>query len=256
MKTIFASSFWLALIFSVPTGVALAQDSPRVPDVSADANASVDATAHAGMHAGTDDQSKQQPQPLGQTNKHQQKGATKWTLQPSDQPSSTRFQTAQPTKPTLETDRSDSKALFNPLTRTETPPNDDAAPGKIQTQGVSPTQANKPLGSKPQPDTPSAARLKLLDSLNTNAAAPSPKTWNSSVDANPHKYSGSAATSATATTRKKPQTTSRPPLQDSLSKPGDSKSSSVRSSQQKRKPLDSTLQDKPGSALNSRSSPN
>jgi hypothetical protein len=250
MKTIFASSFCLALIFSVPTGAALAQDSPRVPDVSADANASVDATVHAEVHVGTDEQSNQHPQAPGQTNKRQQKGAIKWTLQPSDQPSSTRFQTAQPTKPTLETDRSDSKALFNPLTMAETPPNDDAAPGKNQSQGVSPTQANKPLGSKPQPDTPSAARLKLLDSLNTNAAAPSSKTWNSPVNAS-HKSTGLGATSATATPRKKPKTTAQPPLQSSLSKPGDSKSS-----QQKRKPLDSTLQDKPGSALNSRSSPN
>jgi len=115
MKNIFASSFWLALIFSVPTGVALAQDSPRVPDVSADANASVDATAHAEVHAGTDDPSKQQPQPLGQTNKRQQKGAIKWTLQPSDQLPSTRFQTAQPAKPTLETDRSDSRRYLIPL---------------------------------------------------------------------------------------------------------------------------------------------
>jgi len=255
MKTIFTLSFWLAVILSVPTGVALAQDSTRVPDVNADANASVDATTHAEVHAGTDDQSKQQPQPLGQTNKHQQKGATKWTLQPSDQPSSTRFQTAQPTKPTLETDRSDSKALFNPLTRTETPPNDDAAPGKNQSQGVSSTRANQPLGSKPQPDTQAAARQKLLDSLNNNAPPPSSKTWNSPVNAFPHKTTG-PTTSATATTRKKPKTTTQTSLQNSLSKPGDSKSGSLNSNSQKRKSLDPTLHDKPSSALDSRSSPN
>ena len=71
MKTIFTSSIWLALILSVPTRVALAQDSSRVPDVSADANASVDATVHADVHAGTDEQSKQQSQPPGQLNKRQ-----------------------------------------------------------------------------------------------------------------------------------------------------------------------------------------
>jgi hypothetical protein len=257
MKTIFTSSIWLALILSVPTRVALAQDSSRVPDVSADANASVDATVHADVHAGTDEQSKQQSQTPGQLNKRQQKSATKWGLQPSDQPPSTRFQTMQSTKPTSDTQRTDSKALFNPLTSVETPPDDEAANEKkpSPSEGVSSARANQPLGSKPKPETQSAARLKLLDSLNTNAGAPSSKTWNSSVNANPHKYTGSAGTSATAT-RKKPQTTSQPPLQNSLSKPGDSKSNSLKSTQQKRKPLDSTLHDKPGSALDSRSSPN
>ncbi len=255
MKTIFTLSFWLAVIFSVPTGVALAQDSTRVPDVNADANASVDATAHAEVHAGTDDQSKQQPQPLGQTNKHQQKGATKWTLQPSDQPSSTRFQTAQPTKPTLETDRSDSKALFNPLTRTETPPNDDAAPGKNQSQGVSSTRANQPLGSKPQPDTQAAARQKLLDSLNNNAPPPSSKSWNSPVNA--------------FLTRRRDQPRRQPPrhgrsLRQLLSRRyktvflSQATRNRVLSIQIRKSAnlLDPTLRDKPGSALDSRSSPN
>jgi hypothetical protein len=258
MRTIFASSFWLALILSVPTGVALAQDSTRVPDVSADANASVDATAHAEVHAGTDERTNQQPQPAGQTKKSQQKSATKWTLQPSDQVPATRFQPMQSTTkptPTPDPERTDSKALFNPLTRSEAPPDDEAAPGKHQWQGVSSTRANQPLGSKPQPDTQAAARQKLLDSLNNNAPPPSSKTWNSPVNASTHKTTG-PTTSATATQRKKPQTTSQPPLQNSLSKPGDSKSSSLKSTQQKRKPLDSTLRDKPGSALDSRSSPN
>jgi hypothetical protein len=258
MKTIFVSSVWLALILSVPTGVALAQDSSRVPDVSADANASVDATAHAEVHAGTDEQTNQQPQPAGQTKKSQQKSATKWTIQPSDQVPATRFQPMQSTTkptPTPDAERTDSKALFNPLTRTETPPDEEAAGGKNQSQGVSSAKASQPLGSKPQPETQSAARLKMLESLNNNVPAPSSKTWNSPVNASIRKTTG-PTTSATATPRKKPQTTSPPPLQNSLSKPGDSKSNSLKSNQQKRKPLDSTLHDKPGSALDSRSSPN
>jgi hypothetical protein len=252
MKTIFASSFLLAFILSVPTGVALAQDSTRVPEVSADANASVDATAHAEVHAGTDEQSTQQPpQTPGQTNKRQQKGATKWTLQPSDQPPATRFQPAQSTKPTPDTQRTDSKALFNPLTRDEAPPEEESANGKKPSERVSSAQANQPLGSKPQPEAQSAARMKMLDSLNSNVAGPSTKTWNSPVNAYSHKTNDPSATSAAATSRKKPKATAQPPLQNSLSKPSDSKSN-----QQKRKPLDSTLNDKPGSALDSRSSPN
>jgi hypothetical protein len=259
MKTILTLSFWLTVILSVPTGIASAQDSTRVPDVNADANASVDATVHADVHAGTDEQSKQQPQPPGQTNKHQQKGATKWTLQPSDETPSTRFKPIQSTtKPTLtpDTERSDSNALFNPLTRVETPPEGESARGEKQSQGVSSGRASQPLGSKPQPDAQSAAHQKLLDSLNDNVPPPSSKTWTSSVNAYPHKSTGPGATSATATPRKKPETTSQQPSQSGLSKPGDSKPGSLNSNSQKRKSLDSKLHDKPGSALDSRSSPN
>jgi hypothetical protein len=251
MKTILTLSFWVTVILSVPTGIASAQDSTRVPEVSADANASVDATVHADVHAGTDEQSKQQPQPAGQANKRQQKGTIKWALQPSDQPPSTRFQTTPATKPALETDRSDSKALFNPLTRTEAPPEEESANGKKPSVGVPSAQANKPPGSKPQPDTPSAARLKLLESLNTNAAAPSSKTWNSSVNASSHKSTGTSATSATVTTRKKPKADAHPPLQNSLSNSSNAKSGSLKSNSEKRKSLDPTLHDKPGSALSS-----
>jgi hypothetical protein len=258
MKKILALSFWLALMTCVPTGVALAQDSTRVPEVSADPNASVDATAHAEVHAGTDEQSNQQPQTPRQTNNRQPKGATKWTFQPSDQPPSTRFQPAQPAKPNPagQTERNDSMTLFNPLTRSETPPDEEPTADKNQSQKISPAGTNQPHGNKQPPDTQSAARLKLLDSLNNNVPPPTSKTWNSPVNSYAHKSTSSTATSPAAISRKKPKPTAQPPLQDSLSRPSDSKSSSLKSNPQKRKPLDPTLHDKLGSSRDSQSSPN
>jgi hypothetical protein len=257
MKTVFTSLFWLAFISCVPTGVALAQDSARVPEVSADPNAAVNATAHAEVHAGTDEQhSNQQPQLPRQTSNRQQKGATKWIFQPSDQASTARFQPMQSTKSTPETEHSDPKALFNPLTRSETPPDEKPTPDKNRSGKVSPAGINQPPGKKQPPDSQSAAHLKLLDSLNNNVPPPTSKTWNSPVNSFAHKSTSPTATSSTATSRKKPKPTAQPPLQDSLSRPSDSKSSSLKSNPQKRKPLDSTLHDKLGSARDSRSSPN
>ena len=256
MKTIFTSLLWLAFISCVPTGVALAQDSARVPEVSADPNASVDATAHAEVHAGTDEHSNQQPQPPRQSNNRQQKGATKWSLQQSDQASATRFQPMQSIKSTPETEHSDPKALFNPLTRSENPPDEQPAREKNQSEGVSSARTNQPQGNKPQPDSQSAARMKLLDSLDNNAPAPSSKTWNSSVSPYARKSTSPTAALQAAASRKKPKATTQPPLQNSLSNPAGSKSSSLKSNQQKRKPLDPNLHDKLGSARDSQSSPN
>jgi hypothetical protein len=258
MKKIIALSFWLVLMSCVPTGVALAQDSTRVPEVSADPNASVDATAHAEVHAGTDEQSNQQPQTPRQTNNRQPKGATKWTFQPSDQPPSTRFQPAQSAKPNPagQTERNDSMTLFNPLTRSETPPSQEATPDKNQSQKTSPAGINQPYGNKQPLDTQSASRLKLVDSLNDNVPPPTSKAWNSPVNSYAHKSTSPTAMSPAATSRKKPKQTAQPPIQDSLSRPYESKSSSLKSNSPKRKLLDPALHDKLGSARRSQSSPN
>ena len=72
--------------------------------------------------------------------------------------------------------------LFNPLTRSETPADEEATPDKNQSQKISPAGTNQLHGNKQPSDTQSAARLKLLDSLNNNVPPPTSKTWNSPVN--------------------------------------------------------------------------
>jgi hypothetical protein len=234
----------------LPTGAALAQEATsRVPDSNPDSGAAVDASVHAAV----DEQSARQPQPSRETNKRQQNPYSRWSFQPGNQAATTRFQPAQPVKPLAQPESGDTPmTLFNPLTRSDAPAADALKRGQNTPFGTSRRTGTAPLGSSAAPDPQSDAVRKLLQSINSNNAAPVPAGKTKSSSLSPYHRDGGPVTSYSP---KKPGPTTQSSLPRPFSKSAAPKADASRTNSQKHKPEHSAGRDKPQSPLDPQTNP-
>jgi hypothetical protein len=148
------------------SGAARAQDSTPVPEPNSDGGSAVDASVHAGV----EEQSAQQPHSSVQpSNKRQQTSYSQRAFQSANQTSATRFQPSRaPSLPAEPGETNNPSTLFNPLTRSEAPPEFlRRSLGLGTSLGISPL-----AGSTDRRDAELAALRDLLRSPNSESGTP------------------------------------------------------------------------------------
>ena len=228
------------VIFALSSAAVRAQDTTRVPDTNPDAGGSVDAWVHAGV----DEQSAQQPQPPRQPNKRQQTSYSHWAFQSANQPSATRFQPEQAPSLLAQPGKSDNPStLFNPLTRSETPPPDILRHGQDTPFGIS------PIAGTNDPRNPQSAAVRgLLQNLNSESET-QVQSFKSKKPV-PSPYPGNSGFSTTLR-EKKVEPTEKTSFPSPFSKPAGYSSNPLHSKSQQHTSPKSVDRSKPASLLGS-----